>query len=367
MEYGIKATIVNLKKSSYAKDSISKEDLSNFIDCSAGINPLGFSKLVEKASKKINLELINLYPESSYGLKKAIKDYWENISFIEMDQILLGDGSMELLYKINKLFIDTKSKILGYSPQFSDYIDDVEVCDGIYEYYLLDEKNNFKFDCNLFLEKMNENHKLFYIDNPNNPTGQIIDICDIEKITSKAKKLNKAIIIDEAYGDFMDMENSAVSLINKYDNLIVTRTFSKGLGLAGIRAAYMVTSQKIAKQYVKLSNPYEVGGISRYLAEVALRDKDFIKKSIEKLTLDKKRFIDSLKKLQVVESHMSVPIMVLRHPDSKLDLEEFLLKYKIKSVSGRSFIGLGKNFVRVRLSKDMDAMIKAFKEVEKEI
>lgn len=367
MTYGIKNSILNLEKNSYAKENSLTEDLSNFIDCSAGINPLGFSKSVEKAIKDIPLELINLYPETSNDLKDSIIEYWKDLNHIARNQILFGDGSIELIYKINKMFIDIDSKVLGYSPQFSDYINDIKTYGGIYEYYLMDNKNNFKFNVKTFLEKMNKNHKLFYIDNPNNPTGQVIDIEDLEKITIKAKQLGAPVIIDEAYGDFMNIENSAVSLINKHDNLFILRTFSKGLGLAGIRAAYIITSTMFAKHYLKISNPYEMGSISRYLAELAIKDKSFMGESIRKLSVDKKNFMDSLTKLKILESNLSVPIMTIMHPDPNVDLENVLLEHKIISVSGRAFIGLGKNFARIRLSKDIDKMIRAFQQVEDEI
>lgn len=367
MDYDIKKSILNLNKSSYAKDTGLAEDLSTFINCSAGINPLGFSKKVEEALKNIPLELINLYPETSHDLKESIVEYWKDLIHIDKEQILLGDGSIELIYKINKLFINEKSKILGYSPQFTDYIDDVKSWGGIYDYYLMDRENNFKFNSEMFLDKMNKEHKLFYIDNPNNPTGQVIDILDLEEITKKAKGLGIPVIIDEAYGDFMDIENSAMSLINKFDNLFVIRTFSKGLGLAGIRGGYIVTSKRFAKHYLKISNPYEMGAIARYLAAIAIKDKGFMKESINKLNLYKKDFINSLTKLTILETNLSVPIMTIMYPDSNVDLEKKLLKHKIISVPGQDFIGLGKNFARIRLSKDIDKMIQAFRSVEDQI
>lgn len=367
MGYGIRESILDLDKSSYAKENHLPDDLSSFIDCSAGINPLGFSKKVEGSLKAIPYEIVNKYPESSNDLKKLIVEYWEEIAVLNKEQILLGDGSIELIYKINKLFIDKKSKVLGYSPQFTDYIDDVKTYGGIYEHYLMNRDNNFKFNPLLFLRKMKEDYKLFYIDNPNNPTGQIIDIVSIEEIVKRAKKMGIPVIIDEAYGDFMDKENSAISLINKYDNLFVIRTFSKGLGLAGIRAGYIITSNKIAEYYLKISNPYEMSGLARYLAMVAIKDKDFIEECNKKLRLYKKKFMDSLTKLIILETSLTVPIMTIMHPDPYVDLEELLLRYRIISVSGQGFIGLDKNFVRIRLSKDIDKLIEAFKKVEREI
>src|SRR5699024_496092 len=129
----------------------------------------------------------------------------------------------------------------------------------------------------------------------------------------------------------------------------------------------MITSNELAKEYLKIANPYEMSGIARYLAVVALEDGDFIKESIKTMSLYKERFINSLKKLIVLKTDMAVPIMTLKHEDPEVDLENFLLDNKIISVSGRGFIGLGQNFVRVRICEDIDSLIDNFQYAEKKI
>lgn len=367
MKYSIKDSILNLDKNSYAKDNHLPKDLSKFINCSAGTNPMGFSKKVKEALSDIPLELINEYPESSNDFKETMIQYWKNLCHIDKNQILLGDGSIEIIYKINKLFISSNSKVLGYSPQFTDYISDIQGYGAVYDYYLMDMENKFKFNPESFSKKMDKIYKLFYIDNPNNPTGQVINIADIEEIVDKAKSLRRPIIIDEAYGDFMEMDNSAISLTNKYDNLFVIRTFSKALGLAGLRGGYAVTSNSFAESYGKISTPYEMGGITRYLAIIAIKDKSFMMESIKKLSKNKKNLIESLTKLVVLETDLSIPIMTIMHPDFNVDLEELLLDHNIISVPGKGFIGLGKNFVRIRLPKSINRLLEAFKQVENKI
>ena len=82
---------------------------------------------------------------------------------------------------------------------------------------------------------------LIYIDTPNNPTGQILDKKDAIKLLEYTRNLGIGVIIDEAYGDYLSKEHSCIDLVDKYENLIVIRTFSKGLGLAGIRAGYIIS------------------------------------------------------------------------------------------------------------------------------
>src|SRR5699024_9763069 len=231
--YGVRKSVLGLNISSYAQQNHLPKDLSNFVDCSSGINPLGFSEKIKIALRDTPEEIINLYPESNINIKTGIIKFWSDLIKLKENQIILGDGAIELIYKINKLFINKTSRVLGYSPQFSDYIDDIRSYGGVYDNYLMSIENNFEFDVNLFLEKMNGEYRLFYIDNPNNPTGQVIPIESIEKIVKRAYDLGVAIIIDEAYGDFINNRDSATTLINEYSNLIILRTFSKGLGLAG--------------------------------------------------------------------------------------------------------------------------------------
>lgn len=367
MVYGIRKSILDIEKNSYAKEDHLPKDLSNYIDCSSGINPFGCSGEVKERLKKLSWEDVNCYPESSMDIKQCIAQYWEEVADLKKNQIFLGDGSIGIIYKINKLFLEKSSRVLGYSPQFTDYIDDVKSYGGKYEYCLLNKEKNFKFDLQLFLNKMEDSHNLFYLDNPNNPTGQIIDIKTIEQILKKAKSLNRPVIIDEAYGDFMNLSQSAISLINNYHNLFVIRTFSKGLGLAGLRAGYLITSRNFGKYYTLISNPYEMNAVARYLAVYAIRDSNFIKKSNESIREAKKRLIDSLKVFNPLNTDLGVPIMTIKHPDSQVDLEKYLMGHGILSVSGEGFIGLDKSYVRLRMPNDIEGLIKKFKDIEKQL
>lgn len=367
MEYSLRESISNLFKSSYAREDHWSENISSFIDCSSGINPFGFSGQVKAALQSIPLEAINLYPESSASLRETLIDYWSDIADIKDSNILFGSGSIDIIYKINKLFLDNESKVLGYSPQFSDYVDDIKSYGGIYDYYLMTMENNFKFMLEKFLEKVDRNHKLIYIDNPNNPTGQIIPLSSIEDIIKKAQSLGVCVIIDEAFGDFMDKSNSAITLLNKYDNIFILRTFSKGLGLAGVRGGYLVTSDDFADYYNKVSNPYVINGIANHLTIAALKDTQFIEESKRKIKKAKAKLISSMQKFMVLETNLNVPIMTIKHPEPEANLKEILWDHKILAVSGEGFIGLDKSFVRLRIPSEVDSLINAFTRIESSI
>ncbi|SKC37208.1 aminotransferase class I/II-fold pyridoxal phosphate-dependent enzyme [Maledivibacter halophilus] len=366
MKYGLKANIINLNTNSYAEEKETKYQ-SKIIDCSIGINPFGFFKELRNNFANIPDEMINNYPESITYFKKDIINFWIDLFELKEDNILLGDGSIDIIYKINKLFLSSNSKVLGYSPQFPDYIDDVKSYDGIYDYQLMLSKNNYKFMLEPFLIKLKKDYKLIYLDNPNNPTGQVIPISYIEKIVKKAKSLGICVIVDEAYGDFMNKRNSAVSLIEKYNNVFVLRTLSKGLGLAGLRGGYLITSIKLSNYYRKISNPYSMNSIARYLASKALKNTSFIEDCKKKIRELKSELIESLNKMIVLHTDLNVPIMTIKHPNPEIDLEEELLKHNILSISGRKFIGLDKSFVRLRIPAKINPLLEAFIKIENSI
>lgn len=363
MEYSLRPNIINLQKNSYAKD-MDDEDFSEFVDCSVGTNPFGYCVEVKKAFSNINHEIINSYPKSNRKLKNCIINFWQEIMALEEDNIVLGDGSIDIIYKINRLFLDNSSRVLGYSPQFSDYIDDVNSYGGVYDYELMSSENNYRFLLEAFLKRINNNYRLIYLDNPNNPTGQTIPISYIEEIVKRAKRKGVCVIIDEAYGDFMDKSNSAVSLIEKYNNIFVLRTLSKGFGLAGLRGGYLITSKKLSNYYKKITNPYSMNSIARYLAIVALKNSDFIEESKKKIKVLKNTVIDSLNKITMLHTDSNVPIMTIKHPNSQIDLQDELLKHNILSVSGRNFIGLDKSFVRLRIPQKTEYLLESLSAIE---
>lgn len=362
----IRKSISTLEIGSYAKD-YGEQDLKDYLDCSNGINPFGIPERVRKDIQNISAEMVNQYPHSSNSIKRAITDYWKGHAHIEQDQILLGDGSIELIYKINKLFIEPGSQVLGFSPQFPDFINDVLTSGGEYHELILGQEQYCTFFAEDYLDRMEDKISLYYIDNPNNPTGQVIELPQIEAIVQKAKELGTPVIIDEAYGDFISRERSAVNLLDDYDNLTVLRSFSKGMGLAGLRAGYILTSIEIAGYYKRISNPYEMNAVSRYLCQSALEDTLFIQSSVEKIRVNKKRVMEHLQTLIPLTSDPDVPILTLIHPDTAVDLQELFLNEKILTVSGKSFRGLGKNAVRLMINADIERLIQGLASVEMKI
>jgi histidinol-phosphate aminotransferase len=343
------------KPASYVKDcpedSFTPKKQLKFIDCSLGVNPYGCSPLVaDLFANSFEKHDFCSYPSFPYSdLKEEIISYWKDCCSINHNNIRFGGGSIDVLRSINRIFIGKGSKVLGSAPTFTSYPSDVELNEGIFDYVLLSENENYKFDVDKFLSRITSEHNLIYIDNPNNPTGQIIPLEQIERIAEKALENNVCLLVDEAYGDFMDNSNSALNLLCRFENVMVTRTFSKGFGLAGLRVGYVIAGDYLSEIYSKAELPFTINSLGCIAASAALKDGSFISESMNKICSVKEKIAGSFKFIKVLETSPGVPIMTLVHPDTDIDLNKLLEDNGILTESGNDFHGLGKNFARMRV------------------
>lgn len=342
------------------KRGVGKAEL---LDCSCGENPFGCSPFVRQALKEIGASHIEKYPEEQYysSLKEKIAEYWSGVANIK--HVLLGGGSMYVLERINLLFLGKGKKVLGYCPQFTEYIVEARLLGARYEYVSLPKDKGFKFDVETFLGKIDDSYNLIYIDNPNNPTGQTIALKDVDEIVRKASSEDVAVIIDEAYGDFMEKKESALSLVDTYDNLIVARSFSKGFGLPGLRVGYAVCGDLLGKFLKKVDVPFSVTSIAALLAQKALEDEEFLQRCREKIKKFKVKLIAEFKANKYItsETSLTVPIFVVGR-EEKVDLYRSFLRRNVLTTPGSGFIGLGANFVRIRTPREEEPLLRAIRE-----
>lgn len=366
----IRPFLRDLQPKSYTKDPwkklseyrIKEEDV---IDCSLGVNPYGCSSLIKKATNDVDWKYISEYPNTSYfEIKKSIINYWSNVANLDENEIFLGTGSVNILTVLNRLFVENGTKVLGYCPQFSEFENIVKLHGGIYEYIKLKKEECFKFSCERILKSINDYYDLIYIDNPNNPTGQIIEIDIIKTIAAKASKFEIPVIVDEAYGDFMDEENSAVSICEDYDNLFVVRSFSKGLGLANMRLGYLVTKSPLKKYYSTVNiSDFVFPDIMSCIITEALNDKEFLFNCRRKIKTNKKRLISVLKdNFIIAETNLEVPILTIGH-EKCTNLYDYLLRNAIVTASGEEFTNLGNNYTRLRIPSNIDKLIERLRKL----
>jgi histidinol-phosphate aminotransferase len=344
----IRSAVRQLVRKSYEAES--EPAKGDVLDCALARNSFGTSPKVVEFAKHYDWSDLWQHPDTSYrDLKQEICKFWSDYADLTVANIKVANGSCVVLSRLNKLFIEPGVKVLGYIPQFKEYMVEVMVLGGNYEAVPLDPRKNFRFNPDRFLSRIKPDHCIVYIDNPNNPTGQLISLSDIDTIIREAAKNDVIVIIDEAYGDYIEEKYSAVNLIKEYKNLVVTRTFTKGYGIGRFRVGYAILSTELGGYYNRIELPFSVSTMGASLAREALLDQDFILNLRQQVKAEKEKLTRELSErgYLIGETCESCPLFVLGHKDKDVDLKEDLLSKGILTISGTDWENLDKNYVRV--------------------
>jgi histidinol-phosphate aminotransferase len=355
----IRAYLESFTRKAYAAHEPAGEQVE-LLDCSLGVNSFGVSEKVLEAVKEYDWSCVWSCPDPSYkDLKAKIIEFWSDHADLKMSQIQIGHGSMEVLERVNRIFLDTDSRVLGYAPQFTGYVADIGACGAQYIPVILRPEENFKFFVERLIGNVSSECGLIFIDNPNNPTGQMISLSDIEAVVKEARNKDVAVIVDEAYGDYFEPKHSAVNLLNKYHNLIVTRTFGKGLGLCSLKIGYGILSMELCNYFNKVSPPFRATTISSYLAGIALSDQDFIASCRQRVKIEKAKLIKGLRERGyfIGDTYGYCPIFLAGHDNKDIDLRRELLSNGILTVPGPDFESLGKNSVRINCPASAEELL----------
>jgi histidinol-phosphate aminotransferase len=363
MKLKIRETIIQEEKLSYAKEGAKVPE--NAVDCAAGYNPFGTPPEAVAIFKELTPSAIFDYPHGDV-LQEAILKYWSPYAKLTKKNLLLTDGSMPGLTLVNAAFSTPGAAALAPAPQFSDYTSNAAFMNIAYKPIYLKAEENYKFDADDLIAAIDDSISLIYLDNPNNPTGQTIPGDDLRRILDKARDHDVCVLSDEAYGDFVAESASAISLLDEYENLIVLRTFSKGLGMAGLRAGYLFAGEELAQALNKLHNPYAVSQPSRLAAAASLSNPGFLQDCRDAFGRGKTALKEAIgNKIHMAHTFETSSICLLYHDDSEFDLETALLERGILTYSGANFDGLGVGSVRLRIphENEWDRLIAAVKEL----
>ncbi len=329
------------------------------LDCALGVNQEDLPDLVFARLHELNHNnqgAIKDYPHGD-DLQQALAAWYQSrgLSWLAEENLLLGNGSYGLLCGLNLLCLGRNKKVLGIAPQFTAYVDHVHCLGAVYDAYLLERRENYRFQAEGYLARMDTSHDLFILENPNNPTGQALSLADLEEIAARAAALKTILVVDEAYGDYLDLSCSALNLLADYANLVVIRSFSKGFGMAGLRLGYAAanTAGAILPQLAKIALSFNCNALGRLLAKALLESgADLIRR--EDVIANKQQLLAGLTRLKAAATADSTPILTLYHdtPDQAFDLQRHLLEtVGLQTVSCANSMGLDSRAVRLMLPK----------------
>lgn len=357
-------------RSVYLKETKSYADhtpeaTASILDCSLGVNPYGPPPQALEAIRAFDLGRLGDYPHT-HAAHDAIIRYWREFTELSRNNILLSDGSVSALYLINALFANPGAEVLGFMPSFTDMIVNVGM-QGMHYTGVAPADADYRENVDALLDAMRADTALVYIDNPNNPTGQLLLKRDLLRVLERAKELGVYVLIDEAYGDFVDQSDSALCYQSRFDNLIVLRTFSKGFGLAGLRAGYVVTTPELTGYMGKTSNPYTMNELTREAAAAAMSAAGYTSSH----GADFARIKQALREntghaLRLLVTDDRVPICALKHREAA-DLQALLYNEGILTVSGAEFDCMDESCVRLRVpaAGQAERLIRAVRKVDR--
>jgi len=272
----VRANIKALKPYSSARDEF-KGTADVFLD--ANENPFGE---------------LNRYPDPQ---QSEIKQKLSAIKSVESNQIFIGNGSDEVIDLAFRIFCEPgKDKVLTFTPTYGMY--DVSANINNIEVIKQPLINDFQINLNQLQPYLDvEEVKIIFICSPNNPTGNSINTDDIEYIL---ENFNGIVIVDEAYIDFSS-QASFIKNINKYNNLIVSQTFSKAWGLAGVRVGVAYASEAIIMLYNRVKPPYNVSTLNQEAVLNSLNNQSEVTKNIDTILLERTKLKDVLSQLLIVK------------------------------------------------------------------
>lgn len=251
----------------------SKAKDANPIKLSSNENALKCSPKALEAYKNHAQDIFRYADGSCTNLRQALAQKYN----IESSQILCGAGSDEIIAFLTSAFAGIGDEVIYSEHGFLMYPISAK---RVGAKAVVASEQNLKTDIDAILSKITDKTKIIFIANPNNPTGSYLNKNEVNRLIEKTPK-NILIILDCAYEEFVEKSDypNAIELVQKHENIVTTRTFSKIYGLASLRIGWCYASPYITEILNKVRGPFNVGGPAQAAAVAALQDDEFTKKS----------------------------------------------------------------------------------------
>lgn len=338
------------------KYGISSEEI---IDFSANINPLSISPKIKEVLVK-SIDRLSHYPDPECKeAKKEISRYFG----IDYENIILGNGSTELIYLIVRTLKPKKALIP--IPTFYEYERALNNSNISINFYKLKEKQEFLVSIDEIIPQLS-GIDLVFLCNPNNPTGTFLRREEILILVKEIQRRKIFLVLDEAFIDLHEDE-SFIKEIKNYDHLIILRSLTKFYGLPGLRIGFGVGSSKLIKKLEVQKIPWSVNCLAQIAVREILQDKEFINKSKSSLLEEKEflyRELSNIKGLRAYKPSSNFIFIKLLGNISSEELTDQLAKKGILIRDCSNFRGLEKGkFIRVAV-RTREENIKLLKELK---
>jgi histidinol-phosphate aminotransferase len=250
-------------------------DEASIVKLASNENPFGVPESAKQAMAKAAAEL-GRYPDANgFELKAALAKRYD----VPADWITLGNGSNDILEIAAHAFVQKGQAVVYSQYSFAVY---ALAAQGVGARGIVVAAKDYGHDLDAMAAAIDAETKLLFIANPNNPTGTFIAAAEIEAFLAKVPA-NVVVVLDEAYNEYLEQKDQFESTqwVRRFPNLVVSRTFSKAYGLAGLRVGFAIAQPAVTDLMNRIRQPFNVNSLAQAAAIAALNDKDFLKKGFE--------------------------------------------------------------------------------------
>lgn len=306
---------------------------------------------------------VNRYPDGGcFYLRKALS---EKLSISE-NSLIFGNGSDELISIALRAFISPGDEVIVADPTFLIYRIASVIAGAKVRLVPL---KDYKYDLNGMLKAITGKTRIIFIANPDNPSGTYVTEKELMEFIEKVPK-NMLIFLDEAYYEFATGGDypETLDLLRREDRtIVITRTFSKAYGLAGLRVGYGMARPDITEALNKVREPFNVNSLAQAAAVAALDDHDYRDASVALVHREKRRFYKKFDSLGVKYIPSKTNFVLVDTARDSMKIFDYLLRRGIivREMSPWSF----KGYIRVNIGteEENDAFLRTFEEAIKEI
>jgi len=273
-------------------------EIPHKIKLNANENPYGLpEEIVEEILKEAKELNYSLYPNAnSTELSQVVSSSFG----LNVDNIVIGNGSDELIEYLIKAFSEKGRGIISPMPSFAMY----KIYSSIHHADFIQiplAQEDFSLNVGKLLEEAKkESSSLIFLSYPNSPTTNYFKEDKIIRILEESGCL---VVVDEAYYEFGG--KTFAPLVSRYDNLVILRTFSKAYSLASLRVGYLLSNAKVVKEIRKVKSPFNINSFSQLAARIVFKNRDIFQKNINKIISEREKLIKNINTLLSFKAHPS--------------------------------------------------------------
>ncbi|MCW3983454.1 MAG: histidinol-phosphate aminotransferase family protein [Candidatus Bathyarchaeota archaeon] len=340
--------------------------LEEVLEFSGPINFMGPPPKAVEAVKQ-NARLIKFYPDPNpVEFRETIANYVGH--GVEPENILLGNGSIELIYMITEI-LPPKFRAVIPVPSFSEYEKAALRLGG--EVTFVQLPTDFSLENDKIKAAVTDDTKIMCLCNPHSPSGKLYSKERVMDLVDFCHKKDVIFSIDENYIEFADEgdKNTVAGMVKEYENLFVIRSVTKFYGMAGLRFGYAVAANSLIEKLETMRQPWSINGLACQVTAAAFSDTEFIKSTKE--TINKNR-AELAKELGAIEGLQVYPsttnfllIKILNRKFTSTVLKELLAKERILVRDCCTFMGMDDSYIRVtvRSAKDNQILVEKLKQI----